>query len=122
MVVHRVGPEVKIVDFPEPGIFVGCENAVRCAAQGQHLPALEDHMVLEAVKCLAVPRQRLADPRVACQRSGFVIMVGKNGFGGQLLCHRRHDLVRPAVLHDQSGMGHAMVAAQLSQLPVQVHQ
>ena len=47
---NRPSAQLAIAHGLEPGVFVGCEDAVGPARLGQQLLALEHHMVLEAVQ------------------------------------------------------------------------
>ena len=119
---HRVGLEVEAVHFFKPGVLVRREDAVRLATQRQDFRAFKNHVVLEAVKSLALQRQCSGHFGVARQRLGFIVVIGEHGICRQRLGQRGHSLRRPGMLDDQAGVGHAMLHRQLAQLLVQIHQ
>ena len=77
MAVNRIGFEVVRIDLFKPRIFVRGKHAVGLAGQRQDLGTLENHMVFEGVKSRALRLKQRLDFRIASQRLGFVVVVGK---------------------------------------------
>jgi hypothetical protein len=105
---HGPGRTVNVSALLEPGILVGCEDAERATAQGQHFVAFKDHLVLAQVQRDAGFGQAAPRACLAGQCGGLVVVVGVDGLHAQLP-GQRHDLVLgPAVPHDQPGAFHAV--------------
>ena len=94
------GLEVARRQAAQPAVFVGRENAVGFADRGQHLAALENYMVLEAVQRAAA--ELLRHLRVAQQGGRLIVVVVENGLHAQLHCQFWNQLGRATVANDQA--------------------
>ena len=115
----RVGLQVEGVELLQPGVPVGREHAVRRAAAGQHLAALEDHVVLRGVQGDAAVGERAADAGVARQGVRVVVVVGVDRLHMEL-ARQGDDLVAGlAVADDQADAVVAVAPAELGQVGVE---
>ena len=84
MTLDRVRLQEIVVELAQPGVPVGREDRVRLAAQGQHLAALEDHVVLRRVQGDAAVGEGAARAGVAGERERVVVVVGEHRLHVQL--------------------------------------
>ena len=89
----------------EPSVFVGCENGVRVAGQGEHFLSLENHMVFVGVQGNASVGQGTAHLGIAGQGGRFVVVIGKDGLCLNLLGQMRNFLDGITVQHNQTHLG-----------------
>ena len=79
---------------------------------GQHFFALKHHMVFEGEKVFPLLGQQGAHLVVALDGGGFVVVVGKHRLSAKFAGQGVDILGRPAVAHDQAGVGQASELAQ----------
>jgi len=105
MAFDRVRLEEEVVDLFQPGVLVRREHAVGLAAAGEHLAALEDHVVFRRVERDAEIGELAAHMGVAGQGVRVVVVVGEHGLHVQFV-RECHDLVGGlAVAHEQARAG-----------------
>ena len=102
---HRIGLELKSVNRLQPGIPVGREHAEGLAGLGQHLVALEDHLILEIFVADALRRELLRDLAVAHDRVRLVVTIGEHLVHAQLKGQTRHFVLRATMAHDEACAG-----------------
>ncbi len=122
VVFHRIGTQVKGIHFFKPGVFIRREHAVGLAGLRQHFLAFKNHMVFEAVKSHAGPRQGAGDLLVPCQRLRLIVVVGKDRVDGKRSGQLWQGLGGAAMQRDQTGLRDAMLTRQLLQLPGKINQ
>ena len=118
----RVVGQVRGRQRGHPGPAVGREHAVRPPLLGQHLVALEHHMVFEGVQHGAVVRQVAQHTGVARQGLRLVVVVGEHRLHPQLRGQSGHLHLGHAVGHQQVHPRVASRLAQRMQLRIQVQQ
>jgi hypothetical protein len=69
------------LNFFEPSVFVGCEDGVGVACQGENLLAFKHHVVFVGVKSHTRIGQGAPDLGVAGQCLRLIVVVGKDGLG-----------------------------------------
>jgi hypothetical protein len=99
---YRVGLKLIGRELLQPCVLVGREHREGLAGQRQHFVAFEDDLILVLLESDAVARQFGGDLTVAQQRCRLVVPVARHGGDAQLARQRRHQLSRPAVLHDET--------------------
>ena len=75
---NRVGRQILRLDFLEPSVFVGGEDGVGLAGQGEDLLAFKNHMVFVGMKGNPCVGQCSAHLGVSGQGGRFIVVAGKN--------------------------------------------
>jgi hypothetical protein len=87
--VHRMRLQVGLVQSSQPRAAVRGEDGIGRARLREHLPAFEDHMVLEGMQRDAVCRQGRAHLLVALDGGRVFIVVGEHRLHAQPSCQCR---------------------------------
>ena len=111
-----IGLHEEVVELGEPRGPVRREHAVRLAAAGQHLAALEDHVVLRRVQGDAAIGEGAARARVAGERVRVVVVIGEHRLDVKL-DREGDDLVGAvAVANQEANVRHAVRRAEPGQV------
>ncbi|GAB1459496.1 hypothetical protein MASR2M50_12700 [Thauera sp.] len=104
---HWIRAHLEVVDLLQPGVLVGREHAVGLARLGEHLVALEDHLVLEVLVADAGLGERLRHPAVAHDGVGLVVAGGEDLVDTELRRQARDLVLGAAVANDHPATGAA---------------